>query len=144
MSEPSIPGIDELPVVTWELAEQRKRIPEDLQQAIGAPTLFLRVSQPLDDKQRTKHQRIVAVYDSLAIVLADWMWLRVVEQTVEGAKWEVILFTVDPGTQRRVPMTLVIGRDSSGSFNFVSLHRIDESRVRRLLREGLLVALLPS
>ncbi len=84
------------------------------------------------------------MYDSLAIVLADWMWLRVVEQTVEGAKWEVILFTVDSGTQRRVPMTLVIGRDSSGAFNFVSLHRIDESRVRRLLREGLLVARLPS
>ncbi len=114
-------------------------MPADLQRLIEAPTPYLRVSPAIDQKQRTKHLRYVAIYLDLTMFIADWTWLRVVERSKEGAKWEVIFYVSDPLSGRLVPITAVIGADSNASFNLLSMHCIDESRVRRFIREGQLM-----
>ena len=107
---------------------------------IGAPTPILRVSPAIDEKQRTKHRRYLAVYEMFDAVIDRWRWLRIMEQSSGEMKWEVILYVEDPVSARLIPMTIVIGADSNGSYNLVSMHRIDASRVRRMLRAGQLIS----
>lgn len=121
-----------LPVLDWEVADQRKRIPDDLRLIIGAPTPILRVPKGVYRKIVQKHGPDLAYFERLNEILAGWDYIDHSES--EPYKWEVYA----PVGEYHVFVT--IGRDQEGSYNLVTMFRMREqsfqSRVRnRSLRK---------
>lgn len=130
-----IPGLEILPVVSWELSAQRKRIPPDLQRAIGAPTPFLRVSPAIDEKQRTKHHKYLEMYRRLSDVLDNWTSYAVQRSEPGDRLWRVFAWVRNEEDVQTLIMT-VIGEDTNGSFNLILMHARKERFLARLRTEG--------
>lgn len=108
------------PMVDWEIVAQRKRLPADLQELIGAPGGVIRVSAGIDNKERYKHSDTAELYRDLDKVLESWEFMRHVP---EERKWEIVQFITDAKGGDPWPLLTVIGLDQAGSYNLVSMHR---------------------
>jgi hypothetical protein len=124
---------DSLPLLDWEIGHQRKRIPDALRDKIGAPTNWLRVPPDIHLKEsQGKHLQFAVYYEHFSEFIETWLYVG----KVPGEdKWRVIVYQTE-SRSRPVPYLIVIAKDKHGSFNFVSLHRRDESYVRRLILVG--------
>jgi hypothetical protein len=132
-SENEISGLHLLPVLDWEIAEQRKIIPGDLQRIIGASTRILRVPADVHEKETTgKHRLLVNMYYELSRILVNWeYWCSYPEQN----KWRIMQIVEDE-SGKCFPLLTVIGKDRNESHNLISMHRRDDSYFKRLLDSG--------
>lgn len=118
-----------LPIMEWEVPEQRKVIPKSVQHSIRRSAAVIRVSIDIDRKQRSKHRELVAFYE--AFDMEGWIFVREIRD-VRGSKWEFVQI-VDEGEGGPWPLMFVLGHDERGSLNLVSLHRRNRRWMRKLL-----------
>jgi len=122
------------PVQSWELPDQRKRIPIDLQQIVGATSRVVRVHPDLDRKFRVapdqvsdaerelwgKHKRDLEPYKRLSELFAGWTSIRrkPAEEGRDIEKWEIIC------QEDKIEYLVVIGPDPrDGRFNLITFFR---------------------
>lgn len=120
---------DDVPVMEWELVDQRKELPIDLQQALGIPVRTIRVPKDIDTKIRTKHAECMALYEALNELLPGWSHAGT--DPTNADTWQIYI----PGTGQHW-LAVVIGRDQNGSHNLISLFTIRDRNVRNRLKQG--------
>ena len=109
------PNPGRLPQTEWEVLDQRKSIPADLQSRIGAPTSVIRVPMSVHEKISTKHANVLADYSMLGQHLETWQAYRTVNH-----RWEIYMPERDDGDR----LMAIIGMDKTGSINLVSLYLV--------------------
>jgi hypothetical protein len=120
---------DELPVLPWEAAEHRKVLPPSIQRWIGADVPVVRVSLDVVRKQYEKHSDVRAWFDGFEI--DAWAYARPVADK-RNKKWEFVQLIYDDSGAPWPPMT-VVGVDSSGRYNVISMHRKNRRWMRKLV-----------
>ena len=96
------PNPGRLPQTEWEVLDQRKSIPADLQSLIGAPTSVIRVPMSVHEKISTKHANVLADYSMLGQHLETWQAYRIVNH-----RWEIYMPERDDGDR----LMAIIGVD---------------------------------
>ncbi len=120
---------DELPILPWEAAEHRKVVPPSIQLWTGLGIHVVRVSIDVVRKQYGKHSDVRTWFDMFEI--DDWVYGRVVVDE-RGRKWEIVQL-IEDGSGEPWPLVTVLGEDSAGSINLVSMHRKNRRWMRNLL-----------
>lgn len=106
---------ESMPETEWEVFEQRKRIPGDLQVLFGESLSTIRVSKSVHEKITTKHQNVIGDYHTLNSNLERWQAYRIV-----NSRWEIYM----PERGNRDRLVAIIGVDGTGSLNLISLYLV--------------------
>lgn len=120
---------DELPVLPWEAAEHRKVLPPSIQRWTGATFPVVRVSLDVVRKQYEKHSDVRGWFDRFEI--DEWAHARLVADE-RNRKWEFVQL-IHGESGEAWPLMTVMGEDSSGSFNLISMHRKNRRWMRKLV-----------
>lgn len=120
----------EPPFTDWEVPEGRRRMPPDLQRIVGASSPVLRTGPNVHEKLATRDDGARWPYfERLDELLVDWRYIEPFD--ADASRW-VIYGALD---QRWV--RVIVGRDSQGSFNLVSVFPLRDREMRSRLRVGL-------
>lgn len=104
-----------MPETEWEIFEQRKRIPGDLQLLFGETVPSIRVPKTVHEKIITKHQNVVMDYHALDTNLDLWQAYRIV-----SSRRDIHM----PERGNRDRLVAIIGIDGTGSLNLISLYLV--------------------
>jgi hypothetical protein len=122
---------DNLPILEWEIAEERVVLPEDLQILLGLETPVLRW-------RRSKYEQVMVDHDQpieqrARRHLSAWLsrWERAGAEPGKSETWRV--FLREAGRW----VVVVIGRDREGSLNLITVHSpSDKKYVPNMLAKG--------
>src|SRR5665811_1577711 len=118
---------DDLPVVDWEVVEERKRVPDDVQELTSAISPVVRVDRDTSAKQARKHRATHRYYEQFDEVLAEWEYVRK-QKTEEsragvGVRWQFVQFIGSAADEDRWPLLTVLERLDDGTLKLITTHR---------------------
>ena len=126
-----------LPITDWEVPDQRKVLPREIQLFVGSPHPVILVPVEIHLKQLTKHAVSRPMYDDFAHQISQWRHRGFKDFGNGDVRWSFVMRTTTPSGGSS-PYMFVIARRGDGSFTLVSGHYRTESYIRRLVREGAL------
>lgn len=124
-------GGDELPVMEWEVASERRIVPDDIVDIIGASSPVARVDVDTARKQPRKHRQTIDQWNDFDNVIRDWEWWR--KQSPEEARdsayerWQFVQTIVDDDTPGGWPLLTVLEKQPDGTIKVVTSHRRRDS-----------------
>lgn len=130
----------DLPIVDWEIASERRIVPDDIMAIMGASSSIVRVDLDTSRKQVRKHRGSIDQWLAFDIVIQDWEWWR--KQQGDEARdsayerWQFIQRIVDEDTLDGWPLLTVLEKQPDGSIKLITSHRRRASFWVRVETEG--------
>ena len=121
------PKADDLPVVAWEVPEERKRVPRDIQEITGAVSPVVRVDRGTWIKQRGKHRLTLDYFERFSEVIEHWEYYR--RQPAEesrpndGPRWQFLQFIIDDLDDDPWPLLSIFELLEDSTLRLVTSHR---------------------
>lgn len=103
--------------------EYRKRLPESLRLYLGLVSATVRVPKNIDAKIRSLHKEDVVYYEQLDRLLPGWRHALPDPKTAQT--WQIYI----PLNETHW-LAVILGEDSRGSVNLISVFRIRTRNVR--------------
>lgn len=133
-------GKDDLPLVDWEVPDQRKRVPKEIRLITGAISSIVRMDQDTYAKQRRKHRDTLAEYEGLSRIIQRWEFFRkqLPEESRAGTdeRWQFVQFIQRDDDEAPWPLLTVLEKLGDGSLKLVTTHRRQQAWVKHWVQRG--------
>lgn len=120
-------GEAELPVKDWEVPMERRVVPRDIVEIMGARSPIARVDVGTANKQARKHQESIQQWITFDDIIQNWQKQR--KQTPEESRptalerWQFVQLIVDDEAPQGWPLLTVLERQPDGTIKIITSHR---------------------
>ncbi len=120
-------GEEELPVSDWEVPEERRIVPRDIVEIMGARSPIARVDVGTVNKQARKHRGSIQQWIAFDDMIRDWQKHR--KQDPEESRptsllrWQFVQLIVDDETPDGWPLLTVLELQTDDTIKIITSHR---------------------